>query len=532
MLWPITTRRWYGSALAVRVSSTWCLFLLAVSLVHRLGPFVGATFLRNEVGDVTQTDRYRDALWGIVVADQSTGEILFQENSNQFFAAGSTAKLFSTAVALDELGPDYRFVTRVYRTGKIRAHRRLLGNLILRAVGDPNLSGRVNDSGHLAYSNRDHIYSGTSNAAYLPNADPLSGLEDLAVQIAAAGIRGVSDVLVDDRLFDHLRGAGTGPSKITPIVVNDNVVDVEVIPSEEVGSPAQVYVSPTTPYLQFDCRVRTVEPNGVPWILVREVSPDRFEIKGQIPQGRKPLLRIAEVDDPARFARALLIQRLQDHGIRVARSIVAPMARELLPPVAQYRRMPVIARHMSPPFSEAIRVILKVSHNLHANMLPLLIAARNNDRSLGAGLRAEREFLDRAGIDREGVSFGDGSGAAGALVTPEAVVAFLRAMSNRPNFHFYHDALPILGIDGTLAHAVGCDDPARGKIYAKTGTMFSVNRGHRLMSKGMAGYMTAASGRKLVFAIYLRNIPIQRSPDRLSHQQVLAKLAGVFYSSF
>ena len=531
MLWPITTRCWYGIGLAVRVSSA-CLVLLAVSLVPRLGPFVGAAFLHDEVRDITQTDRYRHALWGIVVANQSTGEILFQQNGSQFFAAGSTAKLFSTAVALDELGPDYRFVTPVYRTGKITVHGRLRGNLILRAVGDPNLSGRVNDSGHLAYSNRDHIYSGTTNAAYLPNADPLSGLEDLAVQIAAAGIREVSDVLVDDRLFDHSRGAGTGPSEITPIVVNDNVVDIEVIPSEEVGSPAQIYVSPTTPYLRFDCQVQTIEPKGVPWILAREVSPDRFEIEGQTPQGRKPVLRMAEVDDPARFARALLIQRLQDHGIRVARSIVAPMARELLPPVAQYQRMPVIARHISPPFSEAIRVILKVSHNLHANMLPFLIAARNNNRSPGAGLRAEDEFLDRAGVGRKGVSLGDGSGAAGALVTPEAVVAFLRAMSNRPDFPFYHDALPILGIDGTLANAVGYDDPARGKIYAKTGTMFAFNYGRLQLTKGMAGYMTAASGSKLVFAIYVTNIPIQPSRDRLSHLQVLAKLAGVFYSSF
>ena len=532
MLWPITTRGWLGPALAVRVSSVWCVALLVVTLGYRLRPFVGAVFLRDEVGEVTQMSRYQHALWGIVVADQSTGQILFQENGDQFFAAGSTAKLFSTAVALDQFGPSYRFVTPVYRSGKVAAHGRLQGNLILRAVGDPNLSGRLNNAGHLAYSNTDHIYSATTDSAYLPNADPLSGLEDLVAQIAAAGIREVNDVLVDDRLFDHVRGSGSGPSTITPIVVNDNVVDIEVVPSEDVGSPAQVYVNPTTPYLQYDYRVRTVEANQIPWILVRQVSPDRFEIKGQIPQGRKPLLRIAEVEDPAKFARALLIQRLQDHGIRVARSMVAPMARELLPPVAQYRRMPVVARHMSPPFSEAIRVILKVSHNLHANMLPLLVAARNNNRSLGAGLQAEREFLDREGVDRAGVSFGDGSGAAGALVTPQAVVAFLLAMSKSANFAFYHDALPVLGIDGTLAHVLGRDDPARGKICAKTGTTFSFHHNHLLLTKAMVGYMTAASGRNLVFAIYVKNIPIKRRRDRFGHESVLAKVGGIFYSRF
>lgn len=493
---------------------------------------VDAVYLRDEVSEVTDTDRYRQSVWGIVVADQASGKILFQENSNDFFTPGSTAKLFSTAAALDKFGPDYRFVTPVYRTGKIEAHGRLQGNLILRAVGDPNLGGRVDASGHLAFSNTDHIYSGATDSAYLPNAQPLTGLEDLAEQIAAAGISRVNDVLVDDRLFDHVQGKGTGPSTITPIVVNDNVVDVEVIPSERVGSLAQIYVSPTTPYFSFNCRVRTVAPDQIPWILVRAISPERFEIRGQTPLGRKPLLRIAEVEDPARFARALLIERLQDHGIQVARSILAPMGRDLLPPIAQYRRLPVVAQHTSPPFFETIRVILKVSHNLHADMLPLLIAAQDSDPSLSAGLKAERLFLKRAGVDREEISFRDGSGAASARVTPQAVVAFLRAMSDGPYFAYYHDALPDLGIDGTLAHAVGVDSLARGKIYAKTGTAFAFNYGHLVMTKAMAGYMTAASGRKLVFAIYIRNIPARRRRDRIGHELVLAKLAEIFYSNF
>jgi serine-type D-Ala-D-Ala carboxypeptidase/endopeptidase (penicillin-binding protein 4) len=529
MIWPITIR---GMSWAAKARGTYCLMLLTVVLLPRLKPVAAAVFLRDQVGDVTQAKRYQHAVWGIIVADRSTGETLFQENSDQFFAPGSTAKLFSTAVAQEEFGPHYQFVTPVYRTGRLQAHGRLQGNLILRAVGDPNLGGRVDPSGHLTYSNIDHIYARATDAASLPNADPLSGLEDLAVQVAEAGIRQVTDVLVDDRLFDEVSGKGTGPSRVTPIVVNDNVVDVEVIPAAQVGSPAQVYVSPSVPYLQFDCRVRTVDTGAVPWILVREVSPDHFLVKGQIPWDRKPLLRIAEVDDTSRFARALLIERLEDHGIRVERSILAPVARHRLPPIEEYRRMPVVARHVSPPISEAIRVILKVSHNLHANMLPLLVAARNGKRSLKAGLRLEREFLERAEVSPEDVSLADGSGGARSRVTPRAVIALLRAMSRSPNFQFYRDALPILGTDGTLAHAVGHDSPARGKIYAKTGTAFSYGGKRLVMTKAMVGYMTAASGRELVFAIYVRNIPLRWHRDRLGHEQVLAKLAEIFYLNF
>ena len=54
-------------------------------------------------------------------------------------------------------------------------------------------------------------------------------------------------------------------------------------------------------------------------------------------------------------------------------------------------------------------------------------------------------------------------------------------MAGRKDFAAYHDALPILGVDGTSADHVPLSSPVRGKVYAKTGTIVyydAVNKTH------------------------------------------------------
>jgi D-alanyl-D-alanine carboxypeptidase/D-alanyl-D-alanine-endopeptidase (penicillin-binding protein 4) len=107
-------------------------------------------------------------------------------------------------------------------------------------------------------------------------------------------------------------------------------------------------------------------------------------------------------------------------------------------------------------------------------------------------------------------------------------------MQKRPDFGVYHDALPILGVDGTLSEAVGPDSPARGKVYAKTGTLVSYNPVDDdllVTSKALAGYMTAASGRKLLVAIYVNNTMV-KTPADIEHQgKTVGHLCEIIYSA-
>jgi D-alanyl-D-alanine carboxypeptidase/D-alanyl-D-alanine-endopeptidase (penicillin-binding protein 4) len=252
------------------------------------------------------------------------------------------------------------------------------------------------------------------------------------------------------------------------------------------------------------------------------------------------VVKIAEMDDPASFARALFIEVLRRRGVEVAASPLGTNASASLPPRAEVARLPKVAEYTSPPFSEYLRVILKVSHNLHASTLPLLLAARHGERTLASGLKRQGEILKSLGIERGTVSFGGGAGGDRAdLATPRATVTLLRAMAARPEFAAYDAALPVLGRDGTLAKAVASDNPARGHAHAKTGTYFVGNELDGtvvLTSKALAGYLETATGRSLVFAAFLNNVPLDApKPDRSVSDatagagRLLGKLCEVLY---
>jgi D-alanyl-D-alanine carboxypeptidase/D-alanyl-D-alanine-endopeptidase (penicillin-binding protein 4) len=488
--------------------------------------------LASEIDAVIRRPEYRQAHWGILVVDARSGETVYEHNADQLFIPASTTKLYSCAAALVDLGPDYKFETPVYRRGTLNDGR-LRGDLILVASGDLTLGGRTTADGKLAYTNSDHIYADGGVKTRLTDTDPLAGLKDLARQVAAAGVRRVDgDVLIDDRLFAHANGSGSGPDILTPIVVNDNVVDVTVTPAEKAGEPATVKMRPEADFLQMDAQVATVTKGAPARLTLEAVGPQRFVVRGQVPVTDKPHVLIYPVDDPAAFARGLFIEALRRAGVEVAASPLQRPEAEL-PDRGSYKELPRVALFTSPPFSEVIKVTLKVSHNLYASTLPLLVAAKHDERTLAQGLHRQRRVLKDLGVDVDTISFGGGAGGANAdWVTPRASAQLLRAMAKRPEYTVYHDGLPVLGVDGTLAEAIPADSPAKGKVQAKTGTLFwrdTMNDRSLLTSKSLAGTMTTAKGRELVVALYLNGVPLPRGERPEREGKALGHLCEVIY---
>jgi serine-type D-Ala-D-Ala carboxypeptidase/endopeptidase (penicillin-binding protein 4) len=281
--------------------------------------------------------------------------------------------------------------------------------------------------------------------------------------------------------------------------------------------------------------VHTTSADEATSVAVDSPNGRSLVIRGRIAAGRKPLVRTHEVTDPASFARSLFIEALRRADVTVDASPLGKNSVEHLPARGQYAQLRRVAQFTSPPFSESARLILKVSHNLHASMLPLLLAAKHGQRTLVEGLKHQRDFLIKAGIDADSISFGGAAGGDPAdFVTPRATVNLLRYMASRDDFALYERALPMLGEDGTLARAVPAESPARGKVQAKTGTMFwhnVMNGGSILTSKSLAGYMTTASGRRLAFALFVNNLPTKTSDERERIGKALGRLCEIIYQA-
>lgn len=491
--------------------------------------------LRAELDPVLDAPEFKHSHWGVLVVDAASGDVLYERNGDKLFAPASVTKLFTVAAAFDELGGDHKFETPLYVRGRIDTSGVLDGDLILVASGDPTLGGRTDDAGQIAFENVDHTYAGYSAKAKLTKPDPTAGLERLAKQAYEKGLREVRGaVLVDDRLFAPANSSGSGPSRVSPITINDNVLDFTFTPGET-GKPASVEWRPKTSAYTIDCDVATGSSTSKPTITIDEPLHGTITIRGTIPAEREPLVLFHEVEHPASFARSLLIEALRRAGVRVEASPLVENTVDKLPRRESLAMLEKIAVLESPKFAEEMKLTLKVSLNLHATMMPLLVAAKHGKRTMIDGLRLEHEALARLGVEVDTISFGGGAGGdRGDYVTPRATVQLLTAMAKRPDFATYRDALPILGVDGTLALAVAKDSPAAGKIRAKTGTLSwsnLLNDRPLLQSKALAGYAETKSGRTVIFAAFVNLVHLNEAADRERIGRVLGTICEKIYGA-
>jgi len=495
--------------------------------------------LAERIQQIISRPEYRRSTFGVAFYDLDSNAPVFTLNADKLFVPGSTTKLVTEGTAFELLGPDYRFHTRIYRTGPIRKDGTVDGDLVLVASGDPNLSGRIRPDGTLAFENQDHAYDGSPDTRAVPG-DPLLVIHELAAQVAARRITRVKGhVLIDIRLFaEGERELGTSVV-ISPVAVNDNLVDVTVAPGAAPGDAVVVTPSPVTGYVRFVNQATTAAPDSQPEIRWASDStgPDgahTVTVTGRMPAGKPAWLFSYAVPQPSRFAEVVLVEALRERGVRVAVS-PAGGAHDFKALSAAYTPDNVVAEHVSPPLAEEVKVTLKVSQNLHASMTPFILGAvLAHDGTARAGFGLEHDFLERAGLDLSGASQGDGAGGA-AHFTPDFMVRFLAYMAGRPHFPDYLAALPVLGRDGTL-WKVQPNSPAAGHVRAKTGTyveMDHLNRGLMVNGKGLAGYVTTTGGRRLAFAIYANNVPVPAGPGSIERTiaQAVGEIAAAAYDA-
>src|SRR5262247_1231598 len=161
-----------------RLSTTILLSLLLILIAAA----VPAQSLSQRIQAIMDRPEVKHALFGIEFYSLDRGKVIYTVNADKLFTPGSTTKLLTEGTALALLGADYRFHTKVYRNGPIGSDGTLDGDLILLASGDPNLSGRINADGTLAFENEDHSYDGDPNTRAVPG-DPLLAIRRLAQQV-------------------------------------------------------------------------------------------------------------------------------------------------------------------------------------------------------------------------------------------------------------------------------------------------------------------------------------------------------------
>ncbi|MGX5694775.1 D-alanyl-D-alanine carboxypeptidase/D-alanyl-D-alanine endopeptidase [Agromyces soli] len=447
--------------------------------------------------------QYANGRWAISVVDLETGETLIDLDGDKMAEPGSFVKTYSTGAAWVEWGPDHTVTTPVKQSGSL-ADGVLAGDLVLVGQGDLTMGGRTKSDGTVDFANLDHNDANPLPGATLTSEDPLAGLDELAAQVKASGISRVDgDVIVDDRLFSgELAG-----EPITPILINQNLLDVLVTPATA-GEPATAALTPAVSPWKLVSEVQTVEAGGETEISDPEVSPDdphTIVISGTIAEDADPALKVFVIDDPATFARTAFIEALQRAGVAVAADATAVNPAAALADRATVDALPNVAELESLPLAEEATYVMKISYNRGAQTLVCRLAAEAGDPTCKSGMSVIQKIWDEAGLDTTGASLIDGSGLAGNYITPENAVQIQSLMAARPDAERWRATMPILGVDGSLAD-VQADSPAAGKVFAKTGTLLggdSFNTRYRLATKTLGGVMDTAKGRQLAFTVIM-----------------------------
>ena len=504
-------------------------YFVAVSVIFVLLPAYGANSskpqssgkLTRDIETILQDPEAARGFWGIYAVSLDSGRPLIALNQDKLFTPASNAKLFTTAAVFGLIGPDYRFKTTVETMGSLDKYGRLNSDLALIGRGDPNLSGRT-----LPY-----------NIHTERKAPPIQVLQQLADQLVQHGLKYVDgDIVADDSYFvwerydegwsqDDLAREWGAP--VSALTINDNVIFVNVMPADRPGERAFLNITPFPEYYKVDNRVITTPSGSEPRTVSinREPGSNLLTFWGNIPQDDPGFGEALAIEDPADFTARLFRQLLEERGVTIygrARTKHTELAStrtfsvtSLASGGGDSTRPPnpepmVLASYQSQPVVQDLRVINKVSQNLHAElMLRLLGKEKGTSGSIEGGLEVLRGFLVNAGIKPDQFVFYDGSGLSREdLATPEAIVELLQYCKQQPWSQAYADTLPIAGVDGSLSDRFR-NTAAAGVVRGKTGSLAHVY--------SLAGYATTASGDHIAFSVVTNNnsMPTKKALDTI-----------------
>jgi D-alanyl-D-alanine carboxypeptidase/D-alanyl-D-alanine-endopeptidase (penicillin-binding protein 4) len=453
--------------------------------------------LRQGLERILQDSLLQQTRTGIEIVSLESGETLYAQNNHQLFHPASNMKLLTTAAALKQLGPDFKFKTALYADTSSVSGSVITGNLYLKGFGNPDLSSE--------------------------------DLRSMVQKLTSRGISAISGNLIcDDTYMDDLYW-GSGWmwddvsawywAPICALSVNDNCVEVIVKPGSRVGDSLVVQLEPPTRYMKIVNMGVTIDSLDTlqqkPFKVERKWKPaeNTIVVEGGMAIGDSERTFVIDVIDAALYAATLFSELLRQEDINFKGQVL----KNSVPDTTI-----VLAEHFSPPLTMAVINTNKISDNLSAELLLKTLGAeiKGPPGTAKKGISVIHQFLDKIGIDSTTYELADGSGVSRYnVITPALIIELLTAMHKDFQIQAeFKTSLPIAGIDGTLKSRMR-NSAAESKLRAKTGSLRGVS--------ALSGYTTTTDNELLAFSIIMEHFVVQTSKIRKIQDRI-----GDLISSF
>jgi serine-type D-Ala-D-Ala carboxypeptidase/endopeptidase (penicillin-binding protein 4) len=465
------------------------LFLLAFISTLQAAP---KSSLSKNIDAILAKYKVKKTSAGILITSPKEGSVYYALNPDTPRIPASNMKLFTTAVALDVMGPDYVFTTPLTLVGDVKEGV-LHGHIWVSGRGDPTISER--------------FHKGDRYRVFKQWADLL----------IAKGIKRVTGSVVgDDNYFDdQVRNPDWDEGNlgewfgapVSALSFNDNCVDVYWKAGKKIGSKARYSINPNLGALIINNRVKTVR-------YKRGVSNRRYyhmlvgtpttEVRGSIRSTRKrAVCDVAAISNPTLFFAAAFTKVLRDKGIKVDGPPLDNDDAEIA--IAQGTPVRRVSTARSPKLSSIVYVTNHRSQNFYAEMLLKCIGrVVNGTGSFQDGAEVVSKFMTRWKIAGNGFHQADGSGLAKSnRVTPRQFVALLRVMKSHPHGKHFWSSLPQGSKKGGSMHYRLQQGKYQQRlapyVWAKTGSVNGV--------RALSGICRPKKGKPFNFSIILNDLP-------------------------
>ncbi len=428
---------------------------------------------KTSVNSFLKLPEYKNASIGIHVVNLASGETVYNLNADKLLIPASTMKLITSATALEILGPDYRFETKIGFTGEIKKDGELNGDVVVLGGADPALGSEYFQEHYTDFLNH------------------------WARKIKETGITKVNGNLVlDGSVYDSERVPetwiwgdignyyGAGPNAFT---VYDNLFRITFSSPKKAGKPTKVTaLYPKIEELTIENEVRSADIYSDNAYVFGGPFDKARVIRGTIPRNRKAFTIKAAIHQPEEILAQDFLTKLADQGIFIKGKILFEKVNQ--------KELEVVYLQPSPTLAEIAEVLNHESVNLFAEHLLKQIAVEKN----GIGNRNDaislvKDFWNNKGFSSEYFFMEDGSGLSHFnAVSPRFFTQVLSYMKDNESFVY---SLPIAG-EGTLK-SFGKTNFPDNTLQAKSGSMTRV--------RCYAGYLKTDSGKTLVFSVMVNH---------------------------
>ena len=477
------------------------------------GPALGTyAELRHAIDSMVALPKFSNAHWGILIVDPERGDTLYSRNAGKLFMPASNQKIVTGAVSLAVLGPDFQFSTAFAARGQIEGGV-LRGDLVVLGSGDPTMS--------------DHMRGG----------DVMQAMRAIPDSLRAHGVRYVSGRLqrAGDAFPDALHGFGWAgddfdfaySAGVDELFFNEGMFTITLRGGQREGNRASLTVRPDIGFPSVRSTVTTARrpdttrgadgSTAAPRLRSPRATMDSaanlVTITGEVGLGDSVRVEVAYRDPGLAYLHALR-KTLADQALTVEGGLDPRLPRDSS---ASLDTMFVMR---SPPLREILPALEKPSQNQIAEILFKTLGLQTTGAGTADSGRAvvERQ-LAVWGIAPSSFAVRDGSGLSRHnYIAPDAIVRILDQVRRSEHFEVFRSALPVAGVDGTIANRMR-NTTAAGNVHAKTGTLDK--------ARSLSGYVTTANGRLLIFSLLCNNFTTPtREVDQVA-DAIGVRLAGL-----